>query len=60
MMYRQSSKIAVHVQISSLMGHYQQNTGQQFSGGNSAYVKLAQIASEKAGFNIPPALIQKL
>ena len=42
------------------MGHYQQNTGQQFNGGSSAYVKLAEIASKKAGFNIPPAMLQKL
>ena len=48
------------VQVNKLMGHYTQNTGQQFSGGNSQYAKLAQIASEKCGINIPPALLQKL
>lgn len=49
-------------QVGKLMGHYQQSTGQQFnsSGGNAAYVKLAQIASQKAGINIPPALLMKL
>ena len=48
------------LQISQLMGHYTQHTGQQFSGGNSQYAKLAQIASEKCGINIPPALLMKL
>jgi len=49
-----------HLQISQLMGHYTQHTGQQFSGGNSQYAKLAQIASQKCGINIPPALLMKL
>ncbi len=49
-----------HLQISKLMGHYTQSTGQQFSGGNSQYAKLAQIASQKCGINIPPALLMKL
>lgn len=43
-----------------LLGHFTQNTGQQFSGGNQQYAKLAQIASQKCGINIPPALLQKL
>jgi hypothetical protein len=46
--------------VSGLLSHFTQHTGQQFSGQSSQYTMLADLASKKLGFPVPPSLIEQL
>ena len=49
------------MQIDSLMGHFQNQTGSQYNNGSSSHVDMmTQMVASKLGINIPPALLQKL
>ena len=47
-------------QIDSLLGHFQSQTGSQYSGSGMQAEMMAQMVSSKLGFNVPPSLLQKL
>jgi hypothetical protein len=48
------------MQMDSLMGHFQQQSGQQFMGHSSQYDMIAKMASEKLGIPVPASIIEKL
>lgn len=48
------------VQLNGLMGHFQQQTGSQFTGHSSQVDMIAKMASEKLGIPIPASIIEKL
>ena len=48
------------VQMDGLMGHFQQQTGSQFTGHSSQYDMIAKMASEKLGIPIPASILEKL
>ena len=50
----------VRVQMDGLMGHFQQQTGSQFTGHSSQYDMIAKMASEKLGIPVPASIIEKL
>jgi len=46
--------------VSQLLGHFNQHTGEEFSGQSSQYQVLAKLASDKLGFPVPASLIEQL
>ena len=56
----QQPEACVHTQMDSLMGHFQQQSGQQFTGHSTQYDMIAKMASEKLGIPVPASIIEKL
>ena len=56
----QRFEACVDMQMDSLMGHFQQQSGQQFTGHSSQYDMIAKMASEKLGIPVPASIIEKL
>lgn len=47
-------------QINKLLGHFQNQTGSSFTGGQDQFDQIAAMASKYTGFPIPASILRKL
>jgi hypothetical protein len=58
--YHQQGHMNTNSTVNDLLSHFTHNTGQQWSGTAPQYQMLSQMASQKLGMHVPPALLQSL
>lgn len=56
----QRNMLPVVMQVNDLLSHFTHNTGQQWNGAPQQYQMLSQLAGQKLGIPVPPALLQSL
>ncbi len=47
-------------QINKLLGHFQNQTGSSFTGGQDQFDQIAAMASKYTGFPVPASILRKL